>query len=82
MLCPFKREVQGLLTLGIDSIEYDVTAQISALQHGNRGRPKARWTDNIRALNGGSLYGLRKTALDRDAWKEFTSRITTGQLTP
>ncbi len=37
---------------------------------------------NIRAHNGGRLYGLRKTALDRDAWKEFTSRITTGRLTP
>ena len=48
----------------------------------SRGRPKARWTDNIRALNGGRLYGLRKTALDRDAWKEFTSRVTTGRLTP
>ena len=36
----------------------------------SRGRPKARWTDNIRALNGGSLYGLSKTALDRDAWKD------------
>jgi hypothetical protein len=85
--CPLSQPRKNVCILGTLQEEMGITwrsnvwTDVLLIAPAEEGQ-KARWTDNILALNGGRLYGLRKTALDRDAWKEFTSQITTGRLTP
>ena len=41
-----------------------------------RGRPRARWLDDIKAITNSTLAELCDSARDRDAWKKMIMAIT------
>ncbi len=41
-----------------------------------RGKPRARWMDDIEAVTGSSLSQLREDVRDRDQWRQKVTGIT------
>lgn len=49
---------------------------------GRRGRPKARWMDQIKAVTGRSAYELTTMTHERLTWRFETDRATKGRTPP